>query len=362
MGSSTPWRLELVRAVNVAIGADRTMSEAYRTRFEGRPARVRDEDGVVTVEFPRFSPKRRRYPATITLSGSLPWVIGATGQVSGITADLGGLELREIDVRGGASRILILLPRPAGHVPIRFAGGVADVTIRRPSGTPARVRIGGGASTLKLDDQFFNAVGGTLNWKSPDHQRDSDGYDIEVRRGATSLTVATQAVVAPGRGRTGRGLATVLFTDIVGSTDRAQEIGDVRWREVLDRHDRTARRLVEQEQGELIKTTGDGILALFEAPGRAISCARELSRDLRELGIGIRAGIHTGEVEFRGDDVGGIAVHIAARIMDAARPDEILVSRTVRDLVAGSETDLVDRGTHGLKGVAEDWQLFAVIL
>ena len=361
MGSSTPWRLELVRAVNVAIGADRTMSEAYRTRFEGRPARVRDEDRVVTVEFPRFSPKRRRYPATITLSGSLPWVIGATGQVSGITADLGGLELREIDVRGGASRILILLPRPAGHVPIRFAGGVADVTIRRPSGIPAQVRIGGGASTLKLDDQFFNAVGGTLNWKSPDHQRDSDGYDIEVRRGASSLTVATQEVVAPDRGRTGRGLATVLFTDIVGSTDRAQEIGDVRWREVLDRHDRTARRLVEQEQGELIKTTGDGILALFEAPGRAISCARELSRDLRELGIGIRAGIHTGEVEFRGDDVGGIALHIAARIMDTARPDEILVSRTVRDLVAGSETDLVDRGTHGLKGVAEDWQLFAVI-
>jgi class 3 adenylate cyclase len=153
----------------------------------------------------------------------------------------------------------------------------------------------------------------------------------------------------------------VLFTDIVGSTDRAQEIGDVRWREVLDRHDRAARRLVEQEQGELIKNTGDGVLAVFEVPGRAISCARALSRDLRELGLGIRAGIHTGEVEFRGDDVGGIAVHIAARIMDTARPDEILVSRTVRDLVAGSGTHLVDRGIHGLRGVAEDWQLFAVI-
>jgi class 3 adenylate cyclase len=361
MGSSSLWRLELVRAVNVAIGADRTLSEAYRTRFEGRPARVRAEDHVVTVEFPRFSAKRTRYPSFITLSGSRPWVIGATGQLSAITADLGGIELREVEVRGGASRIVLLLPRPAGHVPIRFAGGVADVTIRRPSGTPAQVRIGGGASTLRLDDQFFNAVGGTLNWKSSDYQRASDGFDIEVRRGASSLTVVTQDVVAPGRGRTGRGLATVLFTDIVGSTDRAREFGDVRWREVLDRHDRAARRLVEQEQGELIKTTGDGILAVFEAPGRAISCARALSRDLRELGLGIRAGIHTGEVEFRGDDVGGIAVHIAARIMDTARPDEILVSRTVRDLVAGSEVHLADRGFHGLRGVAEDWQLFAVI-
>src|SRR5918996_1926337 len=129
MGSSTPWRLELVRAVNVAIGADRTMPEAYRTRFERRPARVRDDDHAVTVEFPRFSPKRGRYPSTITLSGNLPWVIGATGQLSALTADLGGLELRELDFRGGASRILMLLPRPAGQVPIRFAGGVADVTI-----------------------------------------------------------------------------------------------------------------------------------------------------------------------------------------------------------------------------------------
>jgi hypothetical protein len=192
MGSSTPWRLELVRAVNMAIGADRTMPEAYRTRFEGRPARVRDEDRVVTVEFPRFSPKRRRYPSFITLSSSRPWVIGATGQLSALTADLGGLELREIDVGGGASRIVLLLPRPMGHVPIRFAGGVADVTIRRPSGIPAQVRIGGGASKLNLEDQFFNAVGGTLNWKSPDYQRASDGFDIEVRRGASSLTVATQ--------------------------------------------------------------------------------------------------------------------------------------------------------------------------
>jgi class 3 adenylate cyclase len=238
---------------------------------------------------------------------------------------------------------------------------VADVTIRRPSGIPARVRMGGGASRLNLDGQFFNAVGGTVNWESLDLQAASDRFDIEVLRGAAGLIVATQDVVVPGRGRTGRGLATVLFTDMVGSTDRAEEIGDVRWREVLDRHDRTARRLVEREQGELIKTTGDGILAVFDAPGRAISCARELSRELRQLGIRIRAGIHIGEVEFRGHDVGGIAVHIAARIMDTAQPDEILVSRTVRDLVAGSEIRLVDRGIHALKGVAEDWQLFAVI-
>ena len=155
-----------------------------------------------------------------------------------------------------------------------------------------------------------------------------------------------------------RALATVLFTDIVGSTERA-------WRsataagELLDTHDRLARELVGQLQGRLVKSDGDGILALFDRPGRDPPRHRPRDR-LRGDGVQIRAGVHTGEVQLRGDDVGGIAVHFAARVMAAAAPGEVLVSGTVRDLVAGSDYVLEDRGP-ALKGMAGEWRLFAVL-
>jgi class 3 adenylate cyclase len=157
-----------------------------------------------------------------------------------------------------------------------------------------------------------------------------------------------------------RALATVLFTDIVGSTERARQVGDRRWGELLDTHDRLARELVGQFEGQLVKSTGDGILALFDRPGRGIRCATGLRDRLRGTGVEIRAGVHTGEVQVRGDDVGGIAVHFAARVMATAGPGEILVSRTVHDLVAGSDYVLEDRGAHTLKGLAGEWRLFAV--
>jgi class 3 adenylate cyclase len=156
-----------------------------------------------------------------------------------------------------------------------------------------------------------------------------------------------------------RVLATVLFTDIVDSTQRAARLGDRRWRELLEVHDDLARRLVEQFAGQLIKTTGDGILATFDGPGRAIRCAAALRDELTGIDLRIRAGLHTGEIELRDADVGGIAVHIAARVMAAAAPDEILTSSTVRDLVVGSEIAMTDRGPHPLKGVDGTWQLFA---
>ena len=157
-----------------------------------------------------------------------------------------------------------------------------------------------------------------------------------------------------------RVLAAVLFTDIVGSTQRAGELGDRRWRELLNVHDELTARLVEEFGGRLVKTTGDGILATFEGPGRAIHCAAALREELAGIGVQLREGLHTGEVELRGDDVGGIAVHVAARVMAAADPGEILVSRTVRDLVAGSDVTLADRGMYLLKGIEGDWQLLAV--
>ena len=154
-----------------------------------------------------------------------------------------------------------------------------------------------------------------------------------------------------------RVLATVLFTDIVGSTDRARELGDRKWRELLDRHDDLARVELDRHQGKLIKTTGDGLLATFDGPARAIRCASAL-RDA--LPVPIRAGLHTGEVELRGDDVGGIAVHIGARVAAVADAREVLVSRTVKDLVAGSGISFVDKGTFTLKGVPDEWQLYVV--
>jgi class 3 adenylate cyclase len=158
-----------------------------------------------------------------------------------------------------------------------------------------------------------------------------------------------------------RVLATVLFTDIVDSTGQAERMGDRRWRALLDTHDELAGRLVEQWGGRLVKTTGDGVLATFDGPGRAIGCAAALRDELGEIGVRIRAGLHTGEVELRGDDVGGIAVHLAARIMATAGAGEIIVSRTVRDLVAGSDVVLQDRGSRRLRGVEGDWQLFRVV-
>ena len=171
---------------------------------------------------------------------------------------------------------------------------------------------------------------------------------------------ASAPTPSPAREKGERALATVLFTDIVASTDHARQVGDRRWAALLDSHDRQARQLVGELQGRLVKSTGDGILALFDRPGRAIRAATGLRDRLRGDGVEIRAGIHTGEVQLRGDDVGGIAVHIAARVMATARPGEVLVSSTVHDLVAGSDQALEDRGTHQLKGVDGDWQLFGV--
>lgn len=158
-----------------------------------------------------------------------------------------------------------------------------------------------------------------------------------------------------------RVLATVLFTDIVGSTEQASTLGDKGWRELLDRHDQVSRSVVETHQGRVVKSTGDGLLATFDGPGRALRGALDLRDRLTADGITIRAGLHTGEIELRGDDVGGIAVHIAARVEATAEAGEVLASRTVRDLVAGSGIVFEDRGTHALKGIADHWQLYAIV-
>ena len=162
------------------------------------------------------------------------------------------------------------------------------------------------------------------------------------------------------RPRAERVLATVLFTDIVGSTERATSLGDRQWREVLDRHDGMARRIVDRFDGRVVKSTGDGLLATFTGPASGVRCAAELVGAARQLDVELRAGVHTGEVELRGDDVAGIGVHIAARVSATAGAGEVVVSRTVKDLVTGSGITFEDRGEHELKGVPERWQLLLV--
>jgi class 3 adenylate cyclase len=155
-------------------------------------------------------------------------------------------------------------------------------------------------------------------------------------------------------------LATVMFTDIVGSTARAAALGDRRWRELLEDHYAVARRELARFGGHEVKTTGDGLLATFDSPARAVRCARATEDAVRSLGIEIRAGVHIGEVELMGDEVGGITVHIAARVVAEAGSGEVLVSSMVRDLATGSGIEFEDRGVHALKGVPGEWRLFAV--
>jgi class 3 adenylate cyclase len=155
-------------------------------------------------------------------------------------------------------------------------------------------------------------------------------------------------------------LTTVLFTDIVGSTDRAAALGDARWREVVVRHDQIVRAQLTRHRGREINTTGDGFVATFDGPARAIRCAHAITEDVRPLELAVRAGLHTGECELIGEDVRGMAVNIGARIGALADAGEVLVSSTVKDLVIGSGIDFVDRGSRELKGVPGKWRLYKV--
>jgi class 3 adenylate cyclase len=157
-----------------------------------------------------------------------------------------------------------------------------------------------------------------------------------------------------------RVLATILFTDVVGSTEKAVALGDRRWRDLLNHHHTVVRRNLGRFRGREVKTTGDGFLAAFDGPARGVRCACAIAEEVRPLGVEVRAGLHTGECEVMGDDYGGIAVHIGARVAALAGPGEVFVSSTVKDLVAGSGLRFTDRGNRSLKGVPGEWRIFAV--
>jgi len=188
----------------------------------------------------------------------------------------------------------------------------------------------------------------------PDHSWDAGDQDAIIDEMEEFLTGARHAPEPD------RVLATVLFTDIVGSTELAAAVGDRRWRDLLDAHHAAVRRELARFRGREVHTTGDGVLATFDGPARAARCALAITQAVRALGLEVRAGVHTGEVELMGDDIGGIAVHTGARVAAEAGPGEVLVSGTVKDLVAGSGIAFEDRGVRTLKGVPGEWRLFAV--
>ena len=157
-----------------------------------------------------------------------------------------------------------------------------------------------------------------------------------------------------------RVLAAVLFTDLVSSTAQLAELGDRRWKELLETHDRVLARAVSDHRGRLVDRAGDGMLATFDGPARAVRCATAIGTELRKLGLEMRAGVHAGEIELRSEGVAGMAVHLAARVMAKAGAGEVVVSRTVRDLTVGSGLNFLDRGVHELKGIPGTWELFVL--
>jgi class 3 adenylate cyclase len=199
-----------------------------------------------------------------------------------------------------------------------------------------------GARFVELSGDFH------ASWRPPDYGEMIDHIEEFVTGTHTTAD------------RHDRVLTTVLFTDIVGSTDRAAAVGDHRWHQLLDDHDRSVRAELGRYRGREVKTTGDGFLAAFDGPARAIRCGLAVTRAARSVGVDIRVGIHTGECEVRGDDLAGIAVHIGARVAGLAGPGETLVTSTVRDLVAGSGIQFSERGLFTLKGVPGTWTVLEV--
>lgn len=246
----------------------------------------------------------------------------------------------------GAAVALIKMNTYVDVRPILPTIQVPTVVMHRTEDRDANVEEGRYIATQIPNARFVEFVGADHSWWTQD--RDAILDEVE------ELVTGVRPVPEPDRV-----LATVLFTDIVGSTERVAELGDRRWRELLAAHDDAVRRELERFRGREVDTAGDGFLATFDGPARAVRCAKAIEADVRALGLSIRAGVHTGECELEGEKVRGIAVHTGARVAALAGPGEVLVSSTVKDLTSGSGIEFEDRGAHELKGVPGEWRVYA---
>ena len=249
----------------------------------------------------------------------------------------------------GALKTALLLHRQIDVTPILRSLKVPTLVLHRSTDAQVSVCLGRKLAAQIPDATYVEYPGGDhYFWTG---ETDSLLGDIE-----EFITGCRESTRATGLERV---LATVLFTDIVDSTRSSAEMGDSRWRNVLDDHDRLARQIVSQHRGNIVKMTGDGILATFDGPGRAVRCALMFGSAASQIGLPVRAGLHTGEIEIRGDDIGGIAVNAAARIMSKCNANEVLVSRVMTDLISGAGLGFTKRGSYRLKGLSGRWDIFA---
>jgi class 3 adenylate cyclase len=358
-------RMDDVRAVMDAVGSERA---ALIGESEGGPmsvlfAATYPERTVALIE---FAPLVRAVSAE-----DYPWAIAPEDYVefldvvratwgTGVSIDLFAPSLiGDATALAAMARFERYAATPSAFAAVLAQNASIDIRPVLPLVTvPTLVLHRKGDLVVQIEQSRYLAAhvadGTLIELEGTDHLLGSGDVDAVVDEVERFLT-GQVGVEEPERV-----LATVVFTDIVDSTSRASAMGDRAWRAVLDRHDDVTARLITSHRGRLIKSTGDGILATFDGPARAIKCSTAMRDSLHDLGIEIRVGVHTGEVERRGEDIGGIGVHIAARVEAAANAGEILVSRTVTDLVAGSGLVFVDRGEHELKGIPGSWHLCAV--
>jgi class 3 adenylate cyclase len=358
-------RMDDIRAVMDAAGSERAAMLGYS---EGAP---------LALVFAAIHPDRTS--AVIAYAG-FARLMRAPDNPMGFSEDVLN-QFIESTVRAGVTGEFYDLVIPSRHGDDQFREWFARIV--RQSASPAMMRVLMEAnSNIDIRELLASIRAPTLVL----HRTDDNVVRVELGRalaagiaGAKYVELAggdhwpwfgdTEAVVEEveefltGMRHTGpvdRVLATVMFTDIVGSTEHLARVGDKAWRLLLDQHDSVTGRQVERFRGRALKHTGDGVLATFDGPARAVQCARTIQDATRAIGLEVRAGLHVGECELRGADIGGLAVHIAARVAEAAGPGEILVSSTVRDLVAGSGLEFSDCGARELKGIPGEWRLFSV--
>jgi pimeloyl-ACP methyl ester carboxylesterase len=358
-------RMDDVRAVMDAVASERAalfgvseggpMSALFSATYPSRVSALIMHGGfprrIMTPDFPWgpteqerrawIEQMRREWGGTFGLAARAPSMVG-DGRFSqwwGRLLRMGASPAAVMALVAMNDEIDIRHILPAIRVPTLLLHSVRDATIPIGASRYMAERIPG-ARLVELPGEDH------LPWLT-----DSEAILGEIEEFLTGVRHAVEP---------DRVLATVLFTDIVGSTEKAAALGDRRWHDLLDKHHALIRTDLARFRGREVKTTGDGILATFDGPARGVRCACAIAEEVRPLGIEVRAGLHTGECEMMGDDVGGIAVHIGARVAALAGAGEVLVSSTVKDLVAGSGLRFGDRGSQSLKGIPGEWHIYAV--